>query len=255
MIKRLIDEIPKYDSESDIRLRIQNGKLHSTEYALLYHCDMDKSDIIECGTAEGASFIRMKQILDLKQGSLSHNDLIGYLNEKTETAKVFQTCYRLFTLDSGYGLPEDWLDSNGNLVGQGRRGRFTMNGKYVMVGGVTHLQGWFKDTIPLWCETFGKVCKNGLRLLHVDCDLYSSTKDVLYGLNEFIKPGTIIVFDEWFYLHSAKYDDHEARAALEWKKDKNREWEEIPYIDPFELEKMKHHGWTDFEKKIVRILK
>ena len=81
-----------------------------------------------------------------------------------------------------------------------------------------------------------------IALLHVDCDLYSSTKDVLYSLNDYIKENTIIVFDEWYYNNNPKYNDHEQKCFYEWVKDFNREFEFIP------------HNYGNNEQQIVKII-
>jgi hypothetical protein len=50
--------------------------------------------------------------------------------------------------------------------------------------------------------------------VHVDCDLYSSTKEILESLGDRFRPGTMIVFDEYY-----NYPDwlwHEYKAWLEY---------------------------------------
>jgi predicted O-methyltransferase YrrM len=48
-------------------------------------------------------------------------------------------------------------------------------------------------------------------LIHIDCDLYSSTKTVLEHLTPRIMPGTVIVLDEFWIV-----TDQEQRAFNEW---------------------------------------
>ena len=50
--------------------------------------------------------------------------------------------------------------------------------------------------------------------MHIDCDLYSSTRTVLSLLEPRIVPGTIIVFDE--YLNYPGWQAHEKRAFAEF---------------------------------------
>lgn len=54
-------------------------------------------------------------------------------------------------------------------------------------------KGWFKDTIPQLPDS------SRFALIHVDCDLYSSTMDVLDGLlsRGLLQPGAMIFFDDW----------------------------------------------------------
>jgi len=39
---------------------------------------------------------------------------------------------------------------------------------------------------------------NGIGLMHVDCDLYSSTRTVLEGTRECLRPETVVIFDEFY---------------------------------------------------------
>lgn len=146
--------------------------------------------------------------------------------------------FKVFGFDTFTGLPEDW----GNTVC--KKGFFDMGGSIPNVNGVKFFKGLFSDTIPEYKKEAANIA-----LIHIDCDLYSSTKDVLYGLNEYIKPNTILAFDEWFYesADGNKYNgDHEQKCFKEWVVDFKREYEFIEH----------HEGSERFhEKKIVRILK
>lgn len=111
------------------------------------------------------------------------------------------------------------------------------NGVIPNINNVTFYKGWFIDTIPVY-----KKCAESIALLHIDCDLYSSTIDVLYNLNDYIVPGTIIVFDEWYYNHRDIPENrlHEQKAFLEWAKEFDIKYEEYPLIED--------------ERKIIKIL-
>jgi hypothetical protein len=50
--------------------------------------------------------------------------------------------------------------------------------------------------------------------LHIDCDLYSSTKTVLHYLGNRIRSGTVIVFDEYF--NYVGWRNHEYKAFAEF---------------------------------------
>lgn len=104
--------------------------------------------------------------------------------------------------DSFEGLPEDWQDF--------KAGTFTTGGKLPSVPGNVRLhKGWFADSVPRFLtEEPGPA-----RLLNIDCDLYSSTRDVLQGLADRIRPGTVIVFDEYFM--QPDWRAHEYRAFQE----------------------------------------
>ena len=68
------------------------------------------------------------------------------------------------------------------------------------------VKGWFNETLPPFLkEHTGKV-----GFLHVDCDLYSSTAFVLAQLKDWIRKGTVIVFDEYFNYPGWKQHEHKA---------------------------------------------
>lgn len=111
---------------------------------------------------------------------------------------------KLHLFDSFEGLPEDW-------IGQWKKGSFNVNGQLpdlLRADTVVH-KGWFSETCPPFAKEFG----DQLAFLHLDADLYSSTTDVLYSLNEKIPSGALLLFDE--YLMNGQDDEH--RALIDWK--------------------------------------
>jgi predicted O-methyltransferase YrrM len=107
--------------------------------------------------------------------------------------------------DSFEGLPEDWT---GHME---RRGAFSQNGALPKVPSNVRLhKGWFKDTIGVWRETHPEQ----VGFIHVDCDIYSSTREVLWSLRDRLQIGTVIVFDEYF--NYPNWRQHEARALSEF---------------------------------------
>jgi hypothetical protein len=54
-----------------------------------------------------------------------------------------------------------------------------------------------------------------IALLHVDCDLYESTRDVLNGAAPALQDGTLVLFDDWFH-YRGRPDRGEARAFHEF---------------------------------------
>jgi O-methyltransferase len=56
-------------------------------------------------------------------------------------------------------------------------------------------------------------------VIHIDCDLYSSTREALRLVEGAIGKGTIIIFDDWFlFAHDPNPAEHgEQRAFFEWK--------------------------------------
>ena len=60
-----------------------------------------------------------------------------------------------------------------------------------------------------WCAEH----PGAVAFLHVDCDLYGSTRDAFAHLGERLVPGTVIVFDEYF--NYPNWQQHEHRAFEE----------------------------------------
>lgn len=107
--------------------------------------------------------------------------------------------------DSFEGLPEAW---SGFSLG---RKAFDLKGRLPQVPSNVRLhRGWFDQSIPPWLS----VNPGPVAFIHIDCDLYSSTKMVLELLAERIVPGTIILFDEYF--NYPNWEEHEYKALHEF---------------------------------------
>lgn len=90
--------------------------------------------------------------------------------------------------DSFEGLPETW-------DGVAPKGTFAV-AKIPLVAQNSELHiGWFDQTLPTFAANHGG---QKAAFIHVDCDLYSSTKTIFDNIVNMIVPGTIIVFDEYF---------------------------------------------------------
>lgn len=127
--------------------------------------------------------------------------------------RTLDDSYQVFGFDTFTGLPTDWKE-----VGL-KQGAFSTDGEIPQISGVRMFKGLFKDTIPEYLKVAAPI-----GLIHIDCDLYESTIDVLYGLNDYIVPGTIMAIDDWFYEHDPKYNNHVQKAFLEWSKEFSRQY-------------------------------
>jgi predicted O-methyltransferase YrrM len=61
-------------------------------------------------------------------------------------------------------------------------------------GNVQIHEGYYEESLPTFLATH----KEAFAFLHIDCDLYSSTKTIFDLCKERIIPGTVISFDEYF---------------------------------------------------------
>ena len=150
------------------------------------------------------------------------------------TLKTLNQCFpnhQMYGFDSFEGLPEDWWFSKKEVeTGRSSHPKGHFGGIRIPKFGnnVNLVKGFFDDSLPKFIE------ENDLKrikLLHVDSDLYSSAKTVMTLLNDYIVPGTVIVFDEmhpwnppgkvWYEL----WEEGEWKALKEWTEEFGREYE------------------------------
>ncbi|MGA2213218.1 MAG: class I SAM-dependent methyltransferase [Bryobacteraceae bacterium] len=117
--------------------------------------------------------------------------------------------------DSFRGLQEPW---------SGDRFAFNAHGTLPRVPANVALHpGFFAATLPGWLEQH----PGPVAFIHVDCDLYESTRCVLELLEDRIVPGTIIVFDEYF--NYPNWQEHEFRAFQELVARRRMEYQYLGY--------------------------
>jgi len=120
--------------------------------------------------------------------------------------------------DSFEGLPEDWIgyaDFSERFRRQGKPPKVRHN--------VNLHKGLFEKTLPEFLQTYAE----DFAFIHVDCDLYSSTKTIFEYCSSRLKPGTVIVFDEFF--NYPNWRQHEYRAFMEYAEANCLDWEYIGY--------------------------
>ncbi|MFH0908123.1 MAG: TylF/MycF/NovP-related O-methyltransferase [bacterium] len=132
-------------------------------------------DFVECGSYRGGTGV-----------------LLGLLLRELGVNK------KVFLLDSFEGLPApDHLRDRGYLGGQLKGDLAALVSLIDELGlGATVLvkKGWFRQSIPDLIADQEITC---ISLLHVDCDLYQSTRDCLPALYPLVSHGAPIVFDDF----------------------------------------------------------
>ena len=142
-------------------------------------------DIVEFGVAGGISFVSFVRIQKIFEGNMKGLERRSF-----------------YGFDSFEGLPEltnsDY--SNKPPVEHMRKGGFVDPEGFPLLKNFSekhdnvHLvKGWFDDTLPIFFEENPHV---SFSLIHVDCDLYASTKVVLDYCWPRLNPGGVILFDE-----------------------------------------------------------
>jgi O-methyltransferase len=111
--------------------------------------------------------------------------------------------------DSFEGLPESW--------GAMAAGTFSTNGAIPDIRDerVRFEKGWFSTTVPRFLAR--EEAGERVMVAHLDADLYSSTLLVLVHLAPHLRPGSILIFDEF-----ADYEDefralHDAQQAYPFR--------------------------------------
>ncbi|SHE69211.1 TylF/MycF/NovP-related O-methyltransferase [Streptoalloteichus hindustanus] len=132
----------------------------------------------------------------------------------------------VYGFDSFQGLPEDWRTGF-------PAGAFDTE-QLPDVPGAELVVGWFEDTLP----TFVAEHEGPVAFLHLDADLYSSTRTVLRHVGPRLRVGSVVVFDEFFNYPG--WQEHEYRA-----------WQE--YVAETGIE-FRYEGYTvDNEQVIARV--
>jgi len=160
---------------ADLAVASDELKLH--EYIHTQFIGSSPIDYLEFGVFHGASIRRWSQ-----------------MNASPDS--------RFFGFDSFEGLPEKWNRAT-------PKGTFNTHGVIPTIDDprVHFVKGWFQESVPKFM--LGYSAKNQI-VIHNDSDLYSSTLFCLSQLNSVIKPGTILIFDEFGDLL------HEFRAFLDY---------------------------------------
>lgn len=115
---------------------------------------------------------------------------------------------QLHGFDSFEGLPEDWTLHDG-------KGTFSTGGQTPVLADrrVKFIPGWFEATLPEYV-----LPAHDRLVVHLDADLYSSTKTVLNALEQHMVPGTYVLFDEFSdRLHELRAFDEFLRMHPGWQ--------------------------------------
>jgi hypothetical protein len=116
----------------------------------------------------------------------------------------------VYGFDTFQGLPTYWR------AGFDRGAFHIPNETAILVPSNTVLvKGLFIDTLPIQLSLIDREyqCNVPVAFIHIDCDSYESTRDVLFLLESRLVSGSILVFGELFNYPG--YEKHEIRALFE----------------------------------------
>jgi hypothetical protein len=113
---------------------------------------------------------------------------------------------KVYGFDSFEGSPEKWRDGFD-------KGAFSRHGILPEVNNnVVLIKGWFNETLVNFIQTHNKK----VSFIHMDADLYSSTKYIFNVLKDYIDNDCIIVFDELVNYPTFDGENGELRAFYEF---------------------------------------
>jgi hypothetical protein len=219
------NEIKKLRSEMDALLKKQFRTINKITTSLPFmetiKYGLSTIDFLESENAlEIEVFQKKTQLLKHCISKVSSPGLVlefGVFNGETinEIAKLFGPSVAVHGFDSFEGLPA----SEGFHLS---KGHFTLGGVLpAVVENVKLHKGWFDKTLP----DFTKNNPGPVAFIHMDCDLYESTKCVFDLLKPQIGPGCIIVFDE--YYNFKNWQKHEVKAFKEFLAETGHKYEYI----------------------------
>ena len=191
----------------DIELNLRMRALDST-------CEYIEKNMIDIPL-----FNNKQDALDYALDKISFKGLIcefGVWEGKSINHIARKKSQQIHAFDSFEGLPETWLSTH-------KKGHFALTNMPVFEKNIVTHKGWFDDTLPEFVKDYNEK----ISFLHIDCDLYSSTKTIFKWLDNQITEGTIILFDEYF--NYPFWEQHEYKAFQEFVNQNNITYEYLCY--------------------------
>ncbi|WP_162247397.1 class I SAM-dependent methyltransferase [Rhodanobacter sp. Root627] len=146
----------------------------------------------------------MKFAFDATTGEGFVCELGVYKGQSLNEIARWHSPAKVYGFDTFTGLPEFWREGF-------PAGAFDVSSdKLDFEKNCTLYKGLFGETLPVFLQDVSKMAK----LIHVDCDLYSSTISALRILAPRISVGTVLVFDEYFNYPG--WQNHEHKALIEF---------------------------------------
>lgn len=145
---------------------------------------------------------------DIIEMGVFNGDSINFISSLTRK--------KVYGFDSFIGYPEHWRENIG-------KEHFDLHGVLPKVNkNVELVKGWYSDTLPKMIKKF-----KALSFLHMDSNLYTSTKEAFGLLKDKIVPGTVIVFDDYF--NYPNWQEGEFKAFHELLKKSRLRYEYLGY--------------------------
>lgn len=206
-IRRFLDSYFRNNLAFDLEVNLRMRALNST-------CEYIEKNMVDIPL-----FDSKQEALDFALEEISFEGLIcefGVWKGESINHIARKKPQKIHAFDSFEGLPETWLSSH-------KKGHFALKNLPIFEENIVIHKGWFDDTLP----KFVKESTENISFLHIDCDLYSSTKTIFKSLDLQIVVGTIILFDEYF--NYPFWEHHEFKAFQEFVKQNSISYEYLCY--------------------------
>jgi O-methyltransferase len=212
LLLRILRDVHRRIDELDIRLGIVEGRLLAVERRTI--------DLRRYALEEIAEYLQFSQIAgDYCEFGVAEGH--AFINAHELMARSFPGM-RFHAFDSFEGLPRpQGVDAQGAYTGAFHEGQFAcsleaftgrLRSSQIAEQRVSVYQGWFDRTLAAGQPADAI---EAVAVAWVDCDLYESTVPVLNFLTSRLKPGSVVVFDDWGCYRNQP-DSGEQRACSEW---------------------------------------
>lgn len=161
---------------------------------------------------------------------------LKYFGKKSWFNKKNNT--KFYSFDSFEGLPDVEENNEQEIWGKGKfatsikefeqilKNKGYENENYELI------KGFYHDTLTK--DLKQRLLQEGkASMVYIDCDLYYSTVPVLDFIKDFLKEGTLIIFDDWYCFNGNK--DRGQQKAFNEFKENNLDISFTPYFNNSEI--------------------
>lgn len=174
-------------------------------YELQLRARSEAADYVQSNMAEATIFGTHREIVRFAGQNAPPDGLflefgVATGNTLDELASVLSDGAKIYGFDSFAGLPGDW---SGHVE---TAGAFRQKSVPKVPDNAELVIGLFGDTLP----GFMAAHDDAASFIHVDCDLYVSTKTIFDHVGSRLRPGTLILFDEYFNYPGWRLHEYKA---------------------------------------------
>ncbi len=227
-MKRALRPLRSFSSNF-VTLVDQNSIVRKASWILA--AEKVEGDYLEFGVYRGGSLIKAyREMESVYEEQMRESG--GRSKEAALEVRRIWSDMRFFAFDSFQGLPEiTGLDVEGNDFEEGGWSsdeevfRSNLAKSHFPMDKLVTVPGWFEETCIEKTKEKHEMSKAAI--IHIDCDLYSSSKTVLEFVEDLLVDGTVLIFDDW-YNFKGNPNLGEQRAFNEWSNNLS-DWEFVQY--------------------------